>query len=196
MKTDDVLLTVTLADGRVISTPLDWYPRLAHGTAAERSQWEFIGQGSGIHWPLLDEDISIEGLIAGRKSGEGAASLKRWFNVQDQMRKAPSGFRELRREVFQAGPLSATVIAARAMSTVRAYDGAFSGWSATVTSDPFAVLQGMGMNESSECAVFWAESGRDASEAVRECVSAGMVEMPGRTANASELTYVLIFKVM
>jgi len=76
--TDDTL-TVDLTDGRTISVPLAWYPRLAHGTPDERAKWRLIGRGEGIHWPELDEDISIEGLIAGKSSGESQASLARWI---------------------------------------------------------------------------------------------------------------------
>lgn len=72
-------LTAELSDGRTISVPLSWYPRLLHATPQERSNWELIGGGQGIHWPDLDEDISIEGLLAGRKSGEGRSSLKQWL---------------------------------------------------------------------------------------------------------------------
>ena len=75
----DEALSVELADGRTISVPLAWYPRLAHGSPAERNQWQLIGQGSGIHWPELDEDISIEGLLAGRPSGESQKSLQKWL---------------------------------------------------------------------------------------------------------------------
>src|SRR5947209_5285037 len=67
--TDDALI-IDLSDGRTISVPLGWFPRLTHGTAEERSNWRFIGHGEGIHWPDLDEDISVDGLIAGRGSGE------------------------------------------------------------------------------------------------------------------------------
>jgi Protein of unknown function (DUF2442) len=76
--TDDALV-VALVDGRTIAIPLTWYPRLAHGSPAERSHWRLIGEGEGIHWPDLDEDISVEGLLAGRRSGETQASLRRWF---------------------------------------------------------------------------------------------------------------------
>jgi hypothetical protein len=72
-------LVVDLVDGRTISVPVAWYPRLAHGTSEERAKWRFIGEGEGIHWPDLDEDISIEGLLAGRRSGETQASLQRWL---------------------------------------------------------------------------------------------------------------------
>lgn len=76
--TDDTL-SVDLEDGRSIAVPLGWYPRLAHGTPSERSHWEFIGRGEGIHWPDLDEDISVQGLIEGRSSSEGPNSFKRWL---------------------------------------------------------------------------------------------------------------------
>jgi hypothetical protein len=71
-------LTVRLDDGRALSVPLAWYPRLLDGTEAERANYELIGDGQGIHWPELDEDISVEGLLAGRRSAESAASLARW----------------------------------------------------------------------------------------------------------------------
>ena len=61
----DDALVVDLADGRTISVPLAWYPRLAHGTVPERSNWRFIARGVGIHWPDLDEDISVDGLLLG-----------------------------------------------------------------------------------------------------------------------------------
>ena len=73
-------LAVDLLDGRTIAVPLTWYPRLAHGTSAERAHLSFIGEGEGIHWPDLDEDVSVEGLLAGRRSGETQASLRRWLD--------------------------------------------------------------------------------------------------------------------
>jgi hypothetical protein len=76
--TEDTL-TVELADGRSISAPLAWYPRLAHGTPKERGNWHLIGEGIGIHWPMLDEDISLENLLMGRASGESQRSLKLWL---------------------------------------------------------------------------------------------------------------------
>ncbi len=75
----DEALTVELSDGRTISVPLAWYPRLLHATPKERSNWRLIGKGQGIHWADLDEDISVEGLLAGRHSGESQASFKRWL---------------------------------------------------------------------------------------------------------------------
>ncbi len=81
MVTDDTL-TAELADGRTISVPLNWYPRLAHATLPERNNWQLIGGGEGIHWPELDEDISVEGLLAGRPSAEGSNSFKRWLEAR------------------------------------------------------------------------------------------------------------------
>src|SRR5881227_278019 len=78
MVTDDTL-AVDLSDGRTISVPLAWYPRLLHGTPAERSNWRFIGDREGIHWPDLDEDISIANLLTGQPSGESQSSFKRWL---------------------------------------------------------------------------------------------------------------------
>jgi Protein of unknown function (DUF2442) len=77
--TDDKL-TVDLSDGRTISVPLAWYPRLVHATDEERSTWRLIGWGKGINWPELDEDISVEGLIAGKASGESQPSIAKWLS--------------------------------------------------------------------------------------------------------------------
>ena len=71
-------LIVQLADGRSISAPLAWYPRLFHGTVAERGHARLIAGGEGLHWPDLDEDISTEGIVAGRPSCESPRSLQRW----------------------------------------------------------------------------------------------------------------------
>lgn len=75
----DEALTVDLSDGRSVSVPAAWFPRLSSGTPAERSNWRLIGTGQGIHWPDLDEDISVEGLLAGHPSGESQRSLSRWL---------------------------------------------------------------------------------------------------------------------
>ena len=77
--TDDSL-TVDLTDGRTISAPLAWYPRLVHGTLQERNNWRLIGDGEGIHWPDLDEDLSVEGLLLGRPSSESQRSFQRWLD--------------------------------------------------------------------------------------------------------------------
>ncbi len=79
-------LAVDLADGRTVVVPLAWYPRLVHGTRQERNRWRLIGRGVGIHWPDLDEDISVEGLLAGRPSGESQRSLKRWLEGREAAR--------------------------------------------------------------------------------------------------------------
>ena len=72
-------LVVELVDGRTMTVPLVWYPRLWYGTEEERARFEIIGDGSYIHWPDLDEDLSIVGMLAGRRSGESPESLKRWL---------------------------------------------------------------------------------------------------------------------
>jgi hypothetical protein len=76
--TDDALV-VDLSDGRTVLAPLAWYPRLLHGTAPERNDHRLIGEGVGIHWPQLDEDISIEGILAGRRSYESKESFGQWL---------------------------------------------------------------------------------------------------------------------
>jgi hypothetical protein len=78
----DEALTIDLSDGRSISVPLAWYPRLLHGKAEERNNWRLIGEGEGIHWPDLDEDISVENVISGKPSGESQRSLKQWLEGQ------------------------------------------------------------------------------------------------------------------
>ncbi|MFH1269087.1 MAG: DUF2442 domain-containing protein [Planctomycetota bacterium] len=84
---EDTLL-VELTDGRAISAPLAWYPRLSHGTAEERGHWRLIGNGRGIHWPDLDEDISVENLLAGKPSGESQTAFKRWLDERRQEKDA------------------------------------------------------------------------------------------------------------
>jgi hypothetical protein len=77
-------ISVELSDGRTISAPLDWYPRLARGTAAERNTWRMIGGGLGIHWPALDEDISVANLLAGLPSAETQGSFKKWLSSRSK----------------------------------------------------------------------------------------------------------------
>src|ERR1039458_5957305 len=79
----DDALVAELADGRTITVPLAWFPRLRHGTPAERANWRLIAGGEGIHWPDLDEDISVESLLAGRRSGETQESLRRWLQRRE-----------------------------------------------------------------------------------------------------------------
>ena len=77
-------LSVDLSDGRTISVPLAWYPRLSHASSDERKRWRLIGRGVGIHWSDLDEDISVEGLLAGKPSGECQASVGKWLAKRSQ----------------------------------------------------------------------------------------------------------------
>lgn len=79
--TDDTL-SVDLEDGRTISVPIGWYPRLAYATASERANCQISGAGYGIHWPDLDEDIGVEGLLLGRKSTESPVSFERWLRTR------------------------------------------------------------------------------------------------------------------
>ena len=72
-------LSVELDDGRTITVPVEWYPRLQRGSPSERRHWRLIGVGDGIHWPDLDEDISVDGLLAGGRSMESPRSFARWL---------------------------------------------------------------------------------------------------------------------
>jgi hypothetical protein len=78
-------LTVDLSNGRSISVPLAWYPRLLHGSPKERQNWRLIGNNEGIHWPDLDEDISVENVLLGKRSGESQDSFERWLNERKPM---------------------------------------------------------------------------------------------------------------
>jgi hypothetical protein len=89
-------LRVDLSDGRSILAPLAWFPRLFHATAEERNQWRLIGKGHGIHWEELDEDISVEGLLAGSPSGESQTSFKRWLEKRVSRPAHRSGRHTLR----------------------------------------------------------------------------------------------------
>jgi hypothetical protein len=94
--TEDTL-SVDLSDRRTISVPLEWFPRLVQATAEERNNWRLIGRGHGIHWEDLDEDISVEGLLAGKPSGESQASFKKWLNQrQARLTTRSSGLRKRR----------------------------------------------------------------------------------------------------
>jgi hypothetical protein len=86
----DDTLTVELADGRTIAVPLAWYPRLSHASAAERASWRLIAGGRGIHWPDIDEDISVANLLAGHPSGESQVSFKKWLAGRSQPRRKRS----------------------------------------------------------------------------------------------------------
>ena len=86
-------LTVELSDGRRLSVPLTWFPRLVHATGTERRAWRFIGRGRGIHWDKLNEDISIDGLLAGKPSGESQDSFKKWLTSRQCSRPRRTGSR-------------------------------------------------------------------------------------------------------
>lgn len=85
--TEDAL-TAELEDGRTISVPIVWYPRLSYGTQDERNNWRLIGKGSGIYWPDLDEHISVENLLVGSSSAESQRSLQRWLEGREVQRKS------------------------------------------------------------------------------------------------------------
>jgi uncharacterized protein DUF2442 len=90
--TEDTL-SVELSDGRTLSVPLAWFPRLVHATPEERNNWRLISKGQGLHWEGIDEDISVEGLLAGKPSGESQASFKRWLNQRSSRLTSPSSGR-------------------------------------------------------------------------------------------------------
>ena len=73
-------LSVELSDGKTISVPVNWYPRLAHATEKERANWRIIGRGQGIHWEDVNEDVSVRDLLLGKRSEESQASLMKWLN--------------------------------------------------------------------------------------------------------------------
>jgi hypothetical protein len=79
VEVSDDTLSVELADGRTIAVPLAWYPRLAHATSEERKSWRLIAGGQGIHWPAVDEDISVANLLIGQPSNESQSSFKKWL---------------------------------------------------------------------------------------------------------------------
>ena len=80
-------LSVSLVDGRRVSVPLAWYPRLSHATPIEREKCELIGRGTGIHWPLIDEDLSVSGILKGNPSFESEKSLQAWLDGRESINK-------------------------------------------------------------------------------------------------------------
>lgn len=86
--TDDTI-SVDLADGRTIAVPIGWFPRLAAGSKQERENVQIVGAGFGLHWPELDEDIGVEGLLVGKKSAESPASLARWLAQRQSPQSQP-----------------------------------------------------------------------------------------------------------
>ncbi|MGD9973574.1 MAG: DUF2442 domain-containing protein [Desulfatirhabdiaceae bacterium] len=89
VSTTEDTLTVDLSDGRTISVPLGWYPRLDYASSAERANWRLIGKGQGIHWKDIDEDINVEGLLAEKPSGESQKSFKRWLQSRQDRSTTP-----------------------------------------------------------------------------------------------------------
>lgn len=96
-------LSVDLSDGRTISVPLEWFPRLIHATAKERNNWRLIGKGQGIHWEDIDEDISVEGLIAGRPSGENQISFRKWLKQRQSRLTGKSRGRQITPQIIPGG---------------------------------------------------------------------------------------------
>ena len=91
-------MLVDLKDGRTLTVPLTWYPRLQHGTPNERRNWQLLGDGYAVEWPDLDEHIGVEALLAGRCSGESAKSLKRWLAGRRTKKPAPGALREAKKK--------------------------------------------------------------------------------------------------
>lgn len=79
VRVNEDTLAADLSDGRTLSAPLAWYPRLLHATPDERLRWRLIAHGEGIHWPDIEEDIGVSSLLEGRPSAESARSLQRWL---------------------------------------------------------------------------------------------------------------------
>jgi hypothetical protein len=88
VEVSDDTLSVELADGRTVAAPLAWYPRLAQATAEERASWRLIGGGQGIHWPDVDEDISVANLLSGQPSAESQSSFKKWLAGRSKHRRS------------------------------------------------------------------------------------------------------------
>lgn len=85
VRVTDEELAVDLVDGRTVTVPVQWYPRLANGAPSKRRNWRLIERGEGIHWPGLDEDIGVEDLLAGRPSGDSQTSLQRWLKSRGRV---------------------------------------------------------------------------------------------------------------
>ena len=97
IKLTDEDLIVDLVDGRTVIVPLGWFPRLWHGSTRERNHFQLFGDGAYIHWPDLDEDLTIASLLAGRRSGESSRSLKKWLAARKPKGRDPTKGRPTRR---------------------------------------------------------------------------------------------------
>lgn len=104
VRVSDELLTVEFDDGRTVALPVQWYPRLAHGTAKERANYQT--DCFGVHWPDLDEDLSYKGLILGCRSGENPQILNFWLENRKKGRKVT--FEDWMKQRPKAAPKSAT----------------------------------------------------------------------------------------
>jgi hypothetical protein len=80
-------LSFHFADGRIVSVPIEWFPRLTHGSKRERRNWELVGAGFGVHWPDLDEDVSVENMLLGQRSVESERSLRAWLDGRPRRRR-------------------------------------------------------------------------------------------------------------
>jgi len=90
VKLSNEALTVDLIDGRTVIVPLVWFPRLWHGSVEERENLEIFGDGAYIHWPELDEDLTVAGLLKGKRSGESPTSLKKWLAARKSISVKPA----------------------------------------------------------------------------------------------------------
>ncbi len=97
VKVTEDSLTVELSDGRSVSTPLAWFPRLLHANTKERKHWRLIGNGHGIHWEDLDEDIGVESLLAGQPSGESQTSFGKWLRSRTATKRVTSSRKTVKR---------------------------------------------------------------------------------------------------
>jgi Protein of unknown function (DUF2442) len=116
--TEDTL-AVDLSDGRTISVPLAWFPRLLHASPEERDNWRLIGKGQGIHWEDLDEDISVEGLLAGKPSGESQVSFKKWLQVRSGYKPVRLAEHRHRADAPASAPMSLSLSDAAHAQRVR-----------------------------------------------------------------------------
>lgn len=101
MAVADETLAVDLDDGQTVIVPIGWYPRLAYGTPAERANFKISGAGYGIHWPDLDEDVGVEGLLLGKKSTESHTSFERWLQCRQTDHKMKTTRRSTARASIQ-----------------------------------------------------------------------------------------------
>ena len=173
--TDDELI-VELEDGRTVSVPVAWFPRLAHGTADERRTVEVSPMG--LHWPALDEDIETRALLLGYGSGEGRGSFQKWLRVQGELRRA-GDYSWLRRDAVAAGPGDAATLVRDVRRATGGYDDPPSAWhvAAAADADPFARLRQLGVDEDNAC-VREATDAAALADAMDQLSAAGLQREP------------------